>query len=102
VSGVQIGPRDALHPSRISMYVLIGWAVTAYHRPYLPDFLPSYSAFTNVMPWPLWGYAGRDGAAAPAARATGDMWRLIAHAWSAHAQTPVHAGRRTWQRAGVR
>lgn len=83
MSGVQVGPRDALHPSRIMTYVLLGWAITVYHRPYLPELLPSYAGFTAVMPWPLWGYVALIGALLLHFTRSGTFGRLLAHAWAA-------------------
>lgn len=77
-----IGPRDALHPSRVILYVLLGWAFGVYHRPYLPEFLPSYAAFTGVMPWAWWGWAAVIGAALIQLTPPGTGWRLITHAWN--------------------
>ena len=77
-----IGPRDVLHPSSIIMYILAWFAFSVYHRPYLPEFLPSYQAFTAVMPWHWWGWAAFIGAGLLFGIQPGSPWRLIAHAWA--------------------
>jgi len=64
------------------MYVLLGWALAVYHRPYLPELLPSYVQFTRVMPWAWWGWAALIGAALTYFTPTGSAWRLLTHAWN--------------------
>ncbi|GAA5514760.1 hypothetical protein Dcar01_03521 [Deinococcus carri] len=47
---------DPLNPSNILAVIMLGWAFSVYHRPFLPEFLPSYQRFDDFMPWAWWGW----------------------------------------------
>lgn len=76
----EITTRDLLHPSNIITAILLGFAFSVYHRPYLPMWLPSYQRFDALMPWPWWGWSALLIAVLMLTTRRGSGWRLIAHA----------------------
>ncbi|MVN86805.1 hypothetical protein GO986_08520 [Deinococcus sp. HMF7620] len=70
---------DPVNPTNIIAAVLLGWAWWVYHRPFLPELLPSYSAFTQVLPWALWGWFALGFALLLLFTPRGSVWRLGAH-----------------------
>lgn len=71
---------DPLNPTNILAAVLLGFAFGVYHRPYLPDILPSYHAFDDLMPWSWWGWVAFGTALLMLVSPRGSFWKLTAHA----------------------
>lgn len=77
------GRWDPINPANIITAVLLGWAFSVYHRPYLPTLLPSYVRFDDLMPWAAWGWAALLIALALLIAPRGSVWRLTAHGLAA-------------------
>ncbi|MFC4428019.1 hypothetical protein [Deinococcus navajonensis] len=71
---------DPLNPTNILAAIQLGWAFVVYHRPYLPEVLPSYSRFNALLPWPVWGWAALLIALGLLFTPRSSAWRLLAHA----------------------
>ena len=70
---------DPLNPTNIVAAILIGWAISVYHRPSLPLLLPSYSRFDDVMPWAYWGWWALVAGVLLLATPRSSVWRTLAH-----------------------
>lgn len=75
--------RDPLNPTNIIAAVLLGWALSVYHRPYLPEVLPSYSRFNDIVPWSAWGWGALVIALWLLLSPRGSLLRIAGHAASA-------------------
>jgi hypothetical protein len=71
---------DPLNPTNILAVVLLGWAFSVFHRPHLPEFLPSYMHFDDLMPWLWWGRIALCTALLMLFTPRSSGWRLLAHA----------------------
>ncbi|SMB89225.1 hypothetical protein [Deinococcus hopiensis] len=79
---ILLGRWDPLHPTNITAAVQLGWAFTVYHRPHLPELLPSYSRFTAICPWPVWGWVAFLVTLGLLFTSRSSGWRMLAHAVS--------------------
>lgn len=73
---------DALNPTNLHAALLCSFAFVVWHRPHLPELLPSYAAFDDLMPWHTWGWAALGIALALLFTPRSGIWRLAAHALS--------------------
>lgn len=71
---------DPLNPTNWLAATLLGWAFSVYHRPHLPEVLPSYMRFDDLMPWAWWGWAALIIAVGMLFTPRSSGWRLLAHA----------------------
>lgn len=74
---------DMLNPTNILAAVHLGIAFSVYHRPYLPEILPSYARFDEIMPWATWGWAALGIALLMLFTPRSSGWRVLAHISSA-------------------
>lgn len=74
---------DPLNPTNFIAALLLGWAFSVYHRPHLPEILPSYGRFDDLLPWATWGWVAVVLALALLFTPRFGCWRLLAHGLTA-------------------
>lgn len=70
---------DPLNPTNFLAAVLLLFAFGVYHRPHLPDILPSYHAFDDLMPWTWWGRSALGISLLLLFTPRFSGWRMVAH-----------------------